>query len=197
MALPAPSCPSANQLGRIFDPCQIPALEYGKSCLFWQIKSTRILFIMHIRMPGTISSWNERSSELVLTGAQQAMSILLVEEDHQTALSIKLQLETNGFKVEMFTDPVLALAQYKKNPLSYDLVISDIKTARMSTFEFMRAIRLENSSSRILLITPFEIKASEFSKVLPENKVNGFVEKPLLLSRLVPSVREILGPPGQ
>ncbi|MGI0087343.1 MAG: response regulator [Nitrosotalea sp.] len=131
-----------------------------------------------------------------MTGIQQNKSILLVEEDHTTALSIKLQLETNGFKVELFTDPVLALDEYKKSPLSYDLVISDIKTVHMSTFEFMRAIRLENSNSRILLITPFEIKASEFSKVLPENKVNGFVEKPLLLTRLVSSVKEILALPN-
>src|SRR5574337_43906 len=94
----------------------------------------------------------------------------------------------------MFTDPFLALDEYKKNPLEYSLVISDMKMVSMSTFEFMRAVKTENSNSKILLITPFEIKLNEFSRILPTSKVNGFIEKTFLPTRLITSVHEILDP---
>lgn len=129
-----------------------------------------------------------------MAGVQQNQFILLVEEEHEIALSSKLQLELNGFKVKMFTDPFLALDEYKKNPLEYSLVISDMKMVSMSTFEFMRAVKTENSNSKILLITPFEIKLNEFSRVLPTSKVNGFIEKTFLTTRLITSVHEILDP---
>ena len=122
-------------------------------------------------------------------------SILLVEEDKETALFVKLQLELDGFKVDMLTDPVIALEKYTKNPLEYVLVIVDMKMVKMSTFEFMRSIKNADANSKILLITPFEIKLQEFSKVLPANKVNGFVQKPLLSTRLITSVKEVLGYP--
>ena len=41
----------------------------------------------------------------------QNKSILLVEEDRNLALSVKLQLDLNGYSVEMFADPVRALEQ--------------------------------------------------------------------------------------
>ena len=124
----------------------------------------------------------------------QNKSILLVEEDRNLALSVKLQLELNGYSVEMFADPVRALEQYVAAPMSYDLVITDIKMARMSTFEFMRSVKAENKDAKILLITPFEIRNEEFSRILPKSKVNGFVEKPFLHKQLVSSVRKILDP---
>jgi two-component system, cell cycle sensor histidine kinase and response regulator CckA len=130
-----------------------------------------------------------------LVKTDQDRSILLVEEDNEIALSVKLQLELDGFKVDMLTDPVIALDKYSKNPLEYILVIADMKMVKMSTFEFMRSIKNVDANSKILLITPFEIKLQEFSKVLPTSKVNGFVEKPLLSTRLITSVKEVLGSP--
>ena len=130
-----------------------------------------------------------------LVKTDQDRSILLVEEDNEIALSVKLQLELDGFKVDMLTDPVIALDKYSKNPLEYILVIADMKMVKMSTFEFMRSIKNADANSKILLITPFEIKLQEFSKVLPASKVNGFVEKPLLSTKLITSVKEVLGSP--
>lgn len=119
-------------------------------------------------------------------------SILLVEEDRDTAMSIRLQLELNGYKVEMFTDPVLALEQYKMAPMTFDLIISDMKMMRMSAFEFMRAIKVSNPGSRILLITPFEIRQEEFSKVIPASRVDAFVDRSALYRNLIASVRRVL-----
>jgi hypothetical protein len=45
----------------------------------------------------------------------------------------------------------------------------------------------------VLLITTFEIKPVEFNTVLPSVKIEGSIEKPFLLNKIIPSVNEILG----
>ncbi|GEM_PF-6287250 len=45
---------------------------------------------------------------------------------------------------------------------------------QMSTFEFMRAVKKGDAKSKTLLITPFEIRANEFSQMLPTSKVGWF-----------------------
>jgi len=120
--------------------------------------------------------------------------IMVVEEEHDMALSIKQALETNGFSIEIFTDPILALKKFKRNSHDYSLVIIDMKMILMSAFEFMREIKIENSEIKVLLITTFEIKPLEFSRVLPSVKIEGLIEKPSLLNKIIPSVHEILDP---
>jgi DNA-binding response OmpR family regulator len=120
--------------------------------------------------------------------------IMVVEEERDMALSIKQALETNGFSIEMFTDPVLALKEFKKNSHDYSLIIIDMKMILMSAFEFMRETKIKNADIKVLLITTFEIKPSEFSRVLPSVKIEGLIEKPALLNKIIPSVHEILDP---
>lgn len=131
-----------------------------------------------------------------LVEKQYRQSIFLVEEDRDTALAVKLQLDLDGYDVEMFTDPVMALEKYHENPKGYSLVIVDMKMIGMSTFDFLREIKKDNLQSKILLITSFEIKSAEFSKVSPSSKVSGFIERPQLQTRLISSIREILNVPG-
>jgi DNA-binding response OmpR family regulator len=59
--------------------------------------------------------------------------ILLVDDEPDIIFTIKKILEENGFKVDSFNDPILALNYYKVN--FYDLVILDIKLPNMDGFE--------------------------------------------------------------
>lgn len=149
-----------------------------------------------MRQRGTeLSGIGKFKKGLALVENQQNGLILLVEEDSRIALSVKLQLELDGFEVEMFADPSAALDAFVKKPSVYRLVIADMKMVKMSAFEFMRSVKNADYDSKILLITPFEIRSNEFSKVLPSSKVNGFIERPLLPTKLISSVREVLAIP--
>src|SRR5579864_1962291 len=119
--------------------------------------------------------------------------IMVVEEERDMALSIKQALEANQFSIDMFTDPILALEEFKKKSQDYRLVIVDMKMVRMSAFEFMKEAKIKNADVKVLLITTFEIKPLEFNKVLPAVKIEGSIEKPFLLNKIIPSVNEILG----
>src|SRR5574337_1607052 len=122
--------------------------------------------------------------------------IMVVEEERNMAVSIKLALEENDFPVDMYTDPVLALKEFNKNAHDYSLMIIDLKMIRMSAFEFMRETKVKNPDLKVLLITTFEIKQPEFNRVLPTVKIEGLIEKPSLLNKIIPSVNMILGFPS-
>jgi CheY-like chemotaxis protein len=60
-------------------------------------------------------------------------------------------LEENGFKVDEFNDPILALNNYQVN--FYDLVILDIKMPKMDGFEFYIKIREQDPKAKISFLT--------------------------------------------
>lgn len=120
--------------------------------------------------------------------------ILVATDDQSMAASIKSVLENNHFVVHVFSDPFLALTVFKDDPLGYNLIIYDIATKQLSAFEFLRQIREDNPDIKFILITTFEIKPAEFSKVLPSITIDGFLEKQSLQDTIVPTINKILGP---
>ncbi|MRN61658.1 MAG: response regulator, partial [Nitrosopumilales archaeon] len=51
--------------------------------------------------------------------------ILIVDDETDVCLTLKVVLEGNGFKVDTFVDPTLTLENFKSS--RYDLLILDIK----------------------------------------------------------------------
>ena len=57
--------------------------------------------------------------------------VLIVDDESDVNLAIKMVLEENRFKVDSFTDPVLALENFRKEAGMYDLLMVDIKMPNM------------------------------------------------------------------
>ncbi len=123
----------------------------------------------------------------------QHQKIMVVEEEQNIASSTKLTLEANHFTTEIFTDPSLALVEFKKDSEDYNLIIVDMKMLHMSAFNFMKEIKTKKPDIKILLITTFEVNPLEFSSILPTVKIEGLVEKQHLADKIIPSVNKILG----
>lgn len=60
--------------------------------------------------------------------------VLIVDDEFDVNLAIKMVLEENRFKVDSFTDPVLALENFRKEADMYDLLMVDIKMPKMDGF---------------------------------------------------------------
>jgi DNA-binding response OmpR family regulator len=58
--------------------------------------------------------------------------VLIVDDEFDVNLAIKMVLEENRFKVDSFTDPVLALENFRKEAGMYDLLMVDIKMPNMN-----------------------------------------------------------------
>jgi DNA-binding response OmpR family regulator len=116
-------------------------------------------------------------------------SILVLDDEFDIVNIIKLGLnKTNNFKVYGFTDPLLALEHFKLNAAQYGLVISDIRMPKMNGYEFVREVKKIKPKVKVFLMTAFDIKSEEFSKILPDIKVNQFIKKPISIGELTTSI---------
>ena len=52
----------------------------------------------------------------------------------------------------------------------------------LSGIKLARKIKEVNPAVKVMLMTAFEIRDNEFSKVFPSMQVDGFVQKPLVLN---------------
>jgi two-component system cell cycle sensor histidine kinase/response regulator CckA len=105
--------------------------------------------------------------------------LLIVDDDPDIVQVLKMGLLKNGFLVEAFTNPDYALQSFKSNAESYCLVLSDMRMPGLSGMQLARKVKEVNPNVKVVLMTAFEIRDYEFSKVFPSTSVDGFVQKPI------------------
>jgi CheY-like chemotaxis protein len=101
----------------------------------------------------------------------------VLDDDFDINNLIKVALQNHGYNVFGFTDPLLALEHFKINLSIHSLVMSDLRMPLMNGFEFVRKVKKMNPKIKVLLMTAFEINDREFTRVLPELKIEGFIQK--------------------
>jgi CheY-like chemotaxis protein len=107
------------------------------------------------------------------------LKVLVLDDDFDLATLVKRILQKHRFKnVFAFTDPLLALEDFRINQKDYSLIISDIRMPVMNGFEFVREAKKINPKVKILLMTAFEIDDKEFAQALPKPKIDGLIRKP-------------------
>lgn len=119
------------------------------------------------------------------------ITLLLVDDEHDIVNIFKEGLESggknNGLVVHAFTDPVMALENFQKNPQGYAMVISDIRMPGMTGFQLVREIKKLNPGIIVILMTAFEMDRSEFAKELVFAEVH-FIQKPIR----IPELRDVI-----
>ncbi|MDP8886867.1 MAG: response regulator, partial [Thermoproteota archaeon] len=110
--------------------------------------------------------------------------LLVVDDDSDIAYVLKQGLLKNRFLVTAFTSPEEALKNFKSNSEDYDLMLSDIRMPEMSGIRLARKVKEINPKVKVVLMTSFEIRDNEFSKVFPSTQVDGFLQKPIRIKDL-------------
>ena len=82
---------------------------------------------------------------------QTTKRILIVDDEPDITFVFKIGLEDNGFVVDTFNDPQLAISNFK--PDLYDLLLIDIGITKMNDFEFYREIRKINDKVKACFFT--------------------------------------------
>ena len=113
--------------------------------------------------------------------------ILVIDDESDVTFTIKNILEDNGFAVDIFNDPILALIYYKVN--FYDLIVLDIKMPKMDGFELYIKIREKDPKVKICFLTAIATFNEEFRKTrLVLGKTIGenyFIQKPIKNIKLI------------
>ena len=87
-------------------------------------------------------------------GPDVAHTIALVDDDRNILTSISMALESEGFKVQSYTDGASALRGIGSKPI--DLAILDIKMPRMDGMELLQRLRRQSSCPVIFLTSKDE-----------------------------------------
>jgi DNA-binding NtrC family response regulator len=120
-------------------------------------------------------------------------NLLVVDDDSDIAQVLKQGLLINGFLVDVFTNPEEALQNFQSNSEDYCLMLSDIRMPGISGIKLARKIKEINPKVKVILMTSFEIKDNEFSKVFPSTHVDGFAQKPISIKDLTNKILDIIG----
>ena len=119
--------------------------------------------------------------------------LLVVDDDSDILQVLKMGLLKNRFLVNAFTNPEEALQSFKSNAESYCLLLSDMRMPRLSGMQLARKVKDVNPNVKVILMTAFEIRDEEFSKVFPSTSVDGFVQKPIGIKDLTDKILSLIG----
>ena len=119
--------------------------------------------------------------------------LLVVDDDSDIVQVLKMGLVRNGFSVNAFTNPQDALQSFKSDAESYCLVLSDIRMPMLSGIQLSKKVKEINPDVKVVLMTAFEIRDNEFSRVFPSSQVDGFVQKPIGIKDLTDKILSLIG----
>ena len=120
--------------------------------------------------------------------------ILLVEDEQDIATVLDMVLEEGGYEVDCFSDPVLALKNFRAR--SYDLVILDIKMPEMDGIELSQQIKKIDNAVKVCFLTASELYYEEFRKEIgleePTLDKDLFLRKPIQNEELMKEITRII-----
>jgi DNA-binding NtrC family response regulator len=118
--------------------------------------------------------------------------ILILDDGPDIAKLYKLSLERDGFVVDAFNDPLLALSNYRAGV--YVLLLVDIKMPQMNGFELYQKLKNIDDNPKVCFITGFEEFNKQFRELFPDLKEKVcFLRKPIELHYLTRVVKSELG----
>jgi two-component system, OmpR family, response regulator ChvI len=115
--------------------------------------------------------------------------ILIVDDEPDVTLGFEIGLEDNGFVVDSFNDPILALSSFKQG--LYSLALFDIKMPKLNGFELYREIRKIDDKVKICFMTAFDIQNEKLKEVLPtlDSEKPIVIRKPIRIDDLIAKIK--------
>jgi CheY-like chemotaxis protein len=117
--------------------------------------------------------------------------VMIVDDEADVISVLGIVLEENGFEVDTFEDPMVALKSYRAGV--YDLLILDIKMPEMDGFELYDQIKKIDDNAKVCFLTASEMyyKNSRKEKYCSLDK-DLFIQKPIANEDLVEEINKIL-----
>ena len=107
--------------------------------------------------------------------------ILLVDDDVDITHSFSLALQKDGFIVDTYNDPLIALGDFKAD--LYDLVLLDIKLPKMDGFELYDKIREIDRRVKVCFISGYQMNYLALRE--QGLQIDCFISKPVKIEDLL------------
>ena len=118
--------------------------------------------------------------------------ILVVDDESDVCFMLQEVLRNDGFVVDSYKDPLLALSKFKAH--SYSLVILDIRMPGLNGFALYREIRRLDKKVKICFLTAGEMYYG-YSDIFSSVPAKCFIRKPIDNEELMKRINEIMAEP--
>jgi CheY-like chemotaxis protein len=118
--------------------------------------------------------------------------VLLVDDEPDVVYLVKKSLERNGFVVDAYTDPILALQNFKGGV--YSLLLLDIKMPKINGIEFFRTVEKEDDKVKVCFFSASEYLTSNVKDKLyntPDKFL--FISKPISIPEMTRQIKQFFG----
>jgi DNA-binding NtrC family response regulator len=132
--------------------------------------------------------FNFDNDEEALANQSSKRRIMVVDNEKDITITLKIGLEDGGFNVDTFNDPSLALKSFKPN--FYDLVLIDIVMPDIDGFDLYERLKKIDPDIKTCFLTASEMYHEEFRKAehCSLNK-DLFLQKPIPIDDLVMEIK--------
>ncbi|MFL6346904.1 MAG: response regulator [Nitrososphaeraceae archaeon] len=121
--------------------------------------------------------------------------ILIIDDESDITSALKSGLQLQGFKVDVFNEPLKALSNYSVG--TYNLLILDVKMPKMNGFELYKVIRKLDKGIIVCFWTAFEVCYEELRKMFPAMDERYFIRKPIAMDELIDRIQSIISPSAE
>ena len=114
------------------------------------------------------------------SSSSSSKSIIIVDDEPDICETFKVALQENGYNVNAFTNPLVALEHLLNNSNKYELVISDYRMPYLNGCEFGIKVKELNRNIKVILISAYDSIEDN------NNKLNfELLRKPVTLQKLL------------
>ncbi|MET0386052.1 MAG: response regulator transcription factor [Polyangiales bacterium] len=118
----------------------------------------------------------------------QGKQILLVEDDPSIVIGLRMNLEREGYTVELAEDGQQGLDRARSG--EFDLVILDLMLPKLNGYEVLDALRRQRNRTPVLLLSA---RSAEMDKVMGlDLGADDYIPKPFSVAELLARVRAAL-----
>jgi two-component system, OmpR family, response regulator ChvI len=114
------------------------------------------------------------------------IKLLIVDDEPDVISSFKKGLEIYGYMVDAYTDPELALTNFRPN--TYHLLLLDINMPKMDGFKLFQQIEKKDPKAQVCFVTAYEMYFEAFKEIFPDLDIGSFVRKPISLENLAKQI---------
>jgi two-component system, NtrC family, C4-dicarboxylate transport response regulator DctD len=106
---------------------------------------------------------------------------MIVDDDIDILTLFSEVLTIEGYQVESFNDPRLALKEFKARNDEYLLIISDIRMPHLSGIDLIKRFASINNQIPFIMMTAFDISEKDIEEI----NFKEFLTKPINLKKLI------------
>jgi DNA-binding response OmpR family regulator len=121
---------------------------------------------------------------------EKKKKILIVDDDPDICVTLREILMDNGFAVDSFTDPHLALNSFEAG--LYDLLLLDVKMPEMDGFQLYQEVKRIDDRIKACFLTAADVRYGMLSKekVFFALDKELFLQKPIESAKLISEIRK-------